>query len=107
MAMRLTMKEAHWTAIAALAAAIAAIAGTVQAYVSWRGRDDVLKATMLSAFVQRRSESSAEAANFLLTIRTSNDKNEFSLAFRHFVEKATGTLVLGSYKRGAKPIMNT
>jgi hypothetical protein len=94
-ALEAAKKGANWTAIATLAAAIAAIAGTIQAYVSWRGRDDVLRATIITTMVQACSEAMGEGATYTLLLQSSNDAEELAAERARFTQKATSILALG------------
>jgi hypothetical protein len=44
------------TIVTAAAASFAALAGTAQSYIAWSGRNDTLKATLLSVVVQQCSD---------------------------------------------------
>lgn len=54
----------YGTIVAAIAASVAALAATAQSYVAWSGRNDALKAILVSAAVQQCSEVSLVADRF-------------------------------------------
>jgi hypothetical protein len=62
---RRQIPELKWAMIAAIAGSIAALAGTVQSYVSWRGKDDVLNATVLSVAASRCSDVVIASRSFM------------------------------------------
>lgn len=57
------MKEIHWIAATAIAAIVAALAATAQSYVAWSSRNDLLKASILSAAVARCVDARIAARN--------------------------------------------
>jgi len=54
------MNEAKWIVVAAIAASIAAGASTIQSYVSWTGRNDLLKSTLANTSLSACGEIESE-----------------------------------------------
>lgn len=59
------MNGSALTVSATIAATVAALAGSAQAYISWSGRNDLLKATLLSGTVQKCAELSLASQKYL------------------------------------------
>jgi hypothetical protein len=77
------------TIMAAFAAAIAAGASSIQAHVTWKGRNDVLKATLLTEGVRQCS-----VANVAMT----NGVEEVAQMLHHVENDFSGTRPVLSYK---------
>jgi hypothetical protein len=69
----------YGTIIAALAASVAALAASAQSYIAWSGRNDALKATILSVAVQQCSEITLASHNLLFHFQKASSPLEKGL----------------------------